>query len=65
MTADQRRAIVAGLLFVALGILFLLEALEVFEIAPSTLWPLLMVALGVGVLAGTRAGRDSDGGSNT
>ncbi len=62
MTVEQRRAIVAGLLFVVLGIMFLLEALEVFDIPPSTLWPLLLVALGVGVLAGTGAGKDRDSG---
>jgi hypothetical protein len=53
MNRQQRRALVAGLLFIALGVVFLLEALEVFEIPPTTLWPLLLVALGLGVLAGT------------
>lgn len=56
MNRQQRRALVAGVLFVALGVVFLLEALEVFEIRPTTLWPLLLVALGLGVLAGTGSG---------
>jgi hypothetical protein len=58
MNTEQRRAVVFGVLFVAIGVLFLLEALEVFEIAPATLWPLLLVAIGVGVLAGTGASDD-------
>ena len=60
MNKEQRRAVVFGVLFVAIGVLFLLEALEVFEIAPATLWPVLLVALGIGVLAGT--GRDDEEG---
>jgi len=57
---NQRRGVVAGLLFVALGVIFLLEALEVFEIAPATLWPLLLVALGIGVLAGAGGSDEND-----
>lgn len=53
MNAQQRRGLVAGVIFVALGLMFLLEALEVYELAPTTLWPVLLIALGVGVLAGT------------
>lgn len=58
MTRQQRRALISGVLFTILGLVFLLEALEVFELAPATLWPLLLVALGIAVLAGT--GRDDD-----
>ena len=60
MSKEQRRAVVFGVLFVAIGLLFLLEALEVFEIAPATLWPILLVAIGIGVLAGTGADDDED-----
>ena len=60
MNVAQRRGIVAGLLFIALGVVFLLEALEVFEIAPTTLWPLLLISLGLGVLAGTGGGNEDD-----
>ena len=55
MNKEQRRAVAFGVLFVAIGVLFLLEALEIFEIAPATLWPILLVAIGIGVLAGTGA----------
>lgn len=58
MNKRQRRSLISGVLFIILGVIFLLEALEVFELAPATLWPLLLVALGVAVLAGT--GKDDD-----
>jgi hypothetical protein len=59
MTASQRRALVAGFIFLALGVMFLLEALGLYEIAPTLLWPLLLIALGVGVLSGV-GGREGD-----
>lgn len=62
MTAPQRRALISGLVFVALGVMFLLEALGLFELAPTTLWPLLLIALGIGVLAGVGGGTGDDGG---
>lgn len=58
MNKRQRRSLISGVLFVILGVIFLLEALEVFELAPATLWPLLLVALGVAVLAGS--GKDDE-----
>jgi hypothetical protein len=57
----QRRGVVFGIIFTILGILFLLDALEVFEIAPGALWPVLLIALGIGVLAGVGSkGDESD-----
>lgn len=60
MNVRQRRGIVAGLLFIILGVVFLLEALDVFEMAPATLWPLLFISLGLSVLAGA-GGSDENG----
>ena len=51
MKVARRRAVVGGIIFIALGVMFLLEALEVFELSPSTLWPVLLLSLGIGVLA--------------
>lgn len=58
MRGGQRRAIVGGIIFVALGVLFLLEALDLYTLAPAALWPILLIALGIGVLAGI--GDDGD-----
>ncbi len=52
MTARQRRSLVGGIIFVALGVMFLLEALDVYTLAPSTLWPILLLSVGIAVLAG-------------
>ena len=59
MTASRRRGVIGGLIFVGLGVMFLLESLDLYELAPSTLWPVLLVALGIGVLAGI-GGDDED-----
>lgn len=50
----HRGAAAAGAAFTGLGVLFLLEALGVFRIAPGVLWPLLIIVLGAGlVVSGT------------
>ena len=41
-----------------LGVMFLLEALDVYTLSPSLLWPVLLLALGIGVLSGI--GGDDD-----
>ena len=60
MSGQQRRGIALGLVFALLGVMFLLEALEVFEIPPATLWPILLISLGIGVLAGTGDNNDAE-----
>ncbi|MDJ0663063.1 MAG: DUF5668 domain-containing protein [Acidimicrobiia bacterium] len=54
----QRRSVVGGLIFIALGVMFLLEALDLYTLSPSTLWPVLLLSLGIGILAGI--GDDDD-----
>ena len=49
---NRRRSLIGGVIFIALGVTFLLEALDLFTLSPSLLWPVLLVALGIGVLAG-------------
>ncbi len=58
MRAKQRRSVVGGIIFVALGVMFLLEALDLYTLAPATLWPVLLLVLGIAVLAGI--GDDGD-----
>ena len=43
MNHVDRGAIVIGSLFVAAGVVFLLEALDVFTIRPGILWPILVI----------------------
>lgn len=52
MTGRDPTAVVAGLLFVVLGVLLLLEAFDVLDLRPSVLIPALFIGLGVAVLAG-------------
>lgn len=56
--AKVRRALVTGLVFIALGIMFLFEALDWYELAAGMLWAILLIAVGIIVMAG--AGGDVD-----
>jgi Domain of unknown function (DUF5668) len=49
-TAD-RLSLVAGVLFVLAGVLFLLDALEVWELRIDYVVPLGLIVAGLGVLA--------------
>lgn len=56
--AYHRSAAVAGLVFVALGVVFLLEALNVFELRARYVWPIVLIAIGAAILAsGIRSSR--------
>ena len=60
MTASRRRGIISGLVFLALGVMFLLEALDLYALNPSLLWPVLLLALGIGVLSGIGSNQEED-----
>ncbi len=60
MSAMRRRGIISGLVFLALGVMFMLEALDLYTLSPSLLWPVLLLALGIGVLSGIGSDRDDD-----
>lgn len=53
----DRTSIVAGLVFIVLGVLFLLERAGVLDVQPAYVWPLLLIGLGVAVLLGGRRER--------
>jgi hypothetical protein len=55
--ADARRsrsALVTGVFFVVAGIVFLLEALDVWDLSLRVLGPVLLITLGVAVVLGGR-----------
>ena len=47
----DRLSLVAGVLFVLAGVLFLLDALDVWELRIDYLVPIGLIVLGLGVLA--------------
>ncbi len=48
----NRGALTAGVFFIVVGIAFLLDELDVWELTPSIIWPSLLVVLGAAVLLG-------------
>jgi hypothetical protein len=50
------RAVAAGLFFVAAGVLFLLHTTQVITLTGATLWPLLVIGVGLVLLAGALGG---------
>ncbi len=50
----DRVGVAFGIAFVVLGVLFLLDRLEAIELDASVVLPILLIALGVGVLLGAR-----------
>jgi hypothetical protein len=54
----DRLSLVAGLIFVLAGIVFLLDALEVWELRGDYLVPLALIVLGVAVVATGWPARD-------
>ncbi|MEY2476321.1 MAG: hypothetical protein QOG87_1636 [Actinomycetota bacterium] len=54
---------VGGLVFAALGVLYLLDAADALTVQPRWVWPALLIALGVGGLLASRpkpSDRDPD-----
>jgi hypothetical protein len=54
----DRRGLIAGLVFVVLGVAFLLDELDVLEMRLAYVLPVLLIAAGVWILLG----RTSNGG---
>jgi hypothetical protein len=53
-------ALVFGLVFIALGTLFLLDELDVFDLNPVYVIPILLIGLGIGIIAGNRRARPTN-----
>jgi len=54
MSQIDRGAVLIGSLFIIAGVLFLLEALDVFTMRPGLLWPILVIGFGLGIALGGR-----------
>jgi len=56
-------SLVAGVLFIGIGVVFLFAALDVWDIRPAYLWPGLLIGVGVVIATGGRTvgGRDDNG----
>jgi hypothetical protein len=62
----DRTALVAGLFFVAAGILFLLDQIEVIDLQLTYVGPILLIVLGIAVLVGSlRRRRGPEGATQT
>ena len=50
----NRSAFVAGAIFTILGVVFLLDRLDLWDIGGAYVWPLMLIVLGVLVLLSVR-----------
>jgi hypothetical protein len=50
----SRPALVAGVFFVVAGVIFLLEALDVWDLSLRVIGPVLLITLGFAVILGGR-----------
>jgi hypothetical protein len=50
----NRGALIAGVVFIALGVVFLLDTLGVIDLRAAILFPVLLIAVGVAILLQAR-----------
>jgi hypothetical protein len=55
----------AGLIFMAIGIAYILEAFEVWEVRLGRLWPVVLIVVGAVVILGGRDPSRSDENGDT
>ena len=55
--STDRTSVVAGAIFVLLGVMFLLERLGLLVLAGRYVWPILLIVLGIVVLIGESSRR--------
>lgn len=51
---------VSGIVFTFIGVVALLDALGLWDLRPWRLWPVLLIAVGVAVIAGARTPEEGD-----
>ncbi len=49
-----------GLFFIAAGVVFLLDRLDVLTLRFGTVWPILLIGVGIAVLAGSFRKKSDD-----
>ena len=47
-----------GLVFVVFGAAYLLDVMDVWDVRPIRLWPVVLIAIGVAIVAGARTTTD-------
>jgi hypothetical protein len=52
VAGSHRGSMIAGIFFIIMGVVFLLDQLGVIDLRPGLVWPLLLIGFGVAVLAG-------------
>jgi len=50
----DRRALIAGVFFIAMGVLFLLDQLDVIRLRAAYFIPIVLIVLGAAILIGAR-----------
>jgi len=51
---------VSGVVFAVIGLAALFDSLDVIDLRPFRLWPVLLIAIGIVVLAGVRIPEEDD-----
>ena len=49
---------VFGLVFVVFGAAYLLDVMDIWDVRPIRLWPVVLIAIGVAIVAGARTTTD-------
>lgn len=53
----HRGSLVAGVFFIVMGVVFLLDELDVIDVDPTVLWPAILIGVGIALIAGAVGGR--------
>ncbi len=51
---------VFGLVFVVFGAAYLLDVMDIWDVRPIRLWPVVLIAIGITIVAGARNTADDD-----
>ena len=57
----NRSAVIFGVFFIAAGVAFLLDRLDVWDLRARYVLPLVLIVLGVAILLGRRSSATGDG----